>query len=97
QMQTTRHRTALPDTDETLSFFTRSGEESLTLYLIDQQERLLNSEKPLSQLDKWQLQQALSLSSLSVPASWRGVLPSPDQDGKYWLTMQQDGDCWLSE
>ncbi len=86
------------DAHEEITAVTRDGEMSLTLvpYCASQGGRMLLDGSVFENLGKLQRLEALSLNSIGVPASWRGFLIEPDDQGRFWLEMQKEGDAFAA-
>lgn len=80
----------LADSDENVRALTRDGEMSLSLVLVDAEGRLLGEFEPIAEVDEWERRERISLSAVSVPASWKDLLPAQDEDGLSWLNVSQN-------
>lgn len=80
----------LADSDENVRALTRDGEMSLSLVLVDAEGRLLGEFESIAEVDEWERRERISLSAVSVPASWKDLLPAQDEDGLIWLNVSQN-------
>lgn len=87
---------ALMDDDENVRAVTRDGEFNLSIipYLETARGKLLLDSSILDSLSEWQQAEALAMNTVGVPKSWGKLLPEKDKEGRVWLAMQQDGECW---
>lgn len=88
------------DNDETVSAFTRDGEMSISLVLVDKQGCLLGESVPVSAVGEWERREQLALNVVGVPASWRKKkqLPEQDDEGLVWLEMRRDENSdWVGQ
>ncbi len=87
---------ALMDDDDKVRAVTRDTEFSLSVipYLQTASGKQLLDTKILDSLGEWQQAEALAMNAVGVPKSWHKFLPKADKDGRIWLAMQRDGDCW---
>lgn len=95
--------TPFVDSDQSITAVTRDGEMSLTVfpYLDFSTGRQTLDGDSLEQVDEYQLQEILALNSVSVPGTeaWKLSLKDlcQEQDGRYWLKMQWDGEFFVTE
>ena len=84
----------LPDSDQAVTAVTRDGDMNLTLlpYCHTPEGKKLMDGIILDSLDDSRKPEVLTLNSIGVPRSWRGMLHEPDNEGRYWLEMRQDGE-----
>ena len=84
------------DDDDKVRAVTRDTEFSLSVipYLQTASGKQLLDTKILDSLGEWQQAEALAMNAVGVPKSWHKFLPKADKDGRIWLAMQRDGDCW---
>jgi len=82
------------DTDEKITAVTRDGEMNLTVipYCLCASGKMLMDGTVLESFDEYQRLEVLALNSIGVPKSWRYSLDESDEDGRFWLEMEQDGD-----
>ncbi|HMT92536.1 CRISPR-associated helicase/endonuclease Cas3 [uncultured Thiothrix sp.] len=87
---------ALHDTDEQIRAVTRDGEFNLSVipYLQTASSKQLLDSSILESLNEWQQAEALAMNTVGVPKSWGKLLPKSDEEGRIWLAMQRDGECW---
>lgn len=87
---------ALADDDENVRAVTRDGEFNVSVipYLATAHGKQLLDSSILDSLSEWQQAEAIAMNSVGVPKSWEKLLPEKDKEGRVWLAMQQDGECW---
>lgn len=87
---------ALMDDDEDVRAVTRDGEFNISVipYLDTARGKQLLDSSILDSLSEWQQAEALAMNTVGVPNTWKKLLPEKDKEGRVWLAMQQDGECW---
>lgn len=94
--------TPFVDTDETVAAITRDGEMSLTVipYIDAGQGRQLLDGEAVAGLDEFQRAEVLAMNSIGVPgrwARWLSDVTEKDEEGRYWLAMDQDEEGFVME
>jgi CRISPR-associated endonuclease/helicase Cas3 len=92
----------LPDTNETVAAITRDGEMSLTVipYIDAGHGRQLLDGEEVAGLDEFQRAEVLAMNSIGVPgrwARWLAEVTEKDEEGRYWLAMDQDEEGFVME
>lgn len=92
----------LPDTNETVASVTRDGEMSLTVipYIDAGQGRQLLDGEAVAGLGEYQRAEVLTMNSIGVPgrwAHWLADVTEKDEEGRYWLEMDQDEEGFVME
>lgn len=84
------------DTDEKVMAVTRDGEinRAIVPYCQTFQGKVLMDGTALESLDEYRRLEALSLNGVGVPKSWGYYLENPDDEGRFWLEMEQDGEFY---
>ncbi len=84
------------DTDEKVMAVTRDGEmnRAIVPYCQTFQGKVLMDGTVLESLDEYRRLEALSLNGVGVPKSWGYYLEKPDDEGRFWLEMEQDGEYY---
>lgn len=84
------------DTDEKITAVTRDGEMNLTVipYCQKTAGKMLMDGTILESLDEYQRLEVLALNSLGVPKSWRYSFETPDEEGRFWLAMEYNGESY---
>lgn len=84
-----------PDTSDTATSLTRGKAMGLNLVLVraGSPNEFLDGE-PVPNVADYAVDEAISLNTVTVPASWRGWLPPP-VDGRATMPMALEGDSWV--
>ena len=82
-------------TEGQVALMTRDGDMNLNLLLVQDAPGtvLLNGDK-LEEMEDWQYFETLQLNTVSVPASWKGILLQEDKDDLIKLPMQKINGQW---
>jgi CRISPR-associated endonuclease/helicase Cas3 len=80
------------DTDENVACMTRDGDMNLSVLLLQESAKGLTTlmGKALNDLDEWDQQEAILLSTVGVPASWRKWLPETNESGVVEVAMKKN-------
>ncbi len=84
------------DTDENVACMTRDGDMNLSVLLLQESTKGLTTltGTALKDLDEWDQKEAMLLSTVGAPASWRKWLPDPDIDGVVRIEMTEVANEW---
>ncbi|MBV1879332.1 MAG: CRISPR-associated helicase/endonuclease Cas3 [Pseudomonadales bacterium] len=93
------HMPSVPaaDTDENVACMTRDGDMNLSLLLLcesDNGPMTIKGDK-IDELEEWDKQEVMLLSTVGVPASWQKWLPDKNSDGVIQIAMAKVGSSWL--
>lgn len=80
------------DTDENVACMTRDGDMNLNVLLLQESAEGMKTltGAVLTDLDEWDQQEAILLSTVGVPASWRKWLPAANEVGVIEITMKRN-------
>lgn len=94
-LERTRGMIPFADTDDAVTAVTRDGEMNLNVipFCLTPQGKMLMDGTTFESLDEYRQLEALVLNSVGVPKTWGYWLADP-VDGRYWLEMKFDGDCF---
>ncbi len=83
--------TPFADTDGNASKLTRDGEMSLNVVpiLLENKKKLFLDSTAIDKLQEWERDEAVSMNTIPVPASWKHYLPD-DEEGIIFLPMTPD-------
>ncbi|RLA39320.1 MAG: CRISPR-associated helicase/endonuclease Cas3, partial [Gammaproteobacteria bacterium] len=84
------------DTDENVACMTRDGDMNLSVLLLQQSAKGMTTltGTVLNDLDEWDQQEAILLSTVGVPASWRKWLPDAGIDGVVRIELAEIANGW---
>jgi len=86
------------DSDSRVALLTRDGEMSLSVVPVvgTGKKKALLDGTMISEIDEWELLEALSMNTVPVPASWKRKGLPEERDGIVWLPMEVQSDqSWI--
>ena len=88
----------MPDTDETVTAVTRDGDMNVTVLPVCaiSEGAMLMDGTLLETVDEYKRLEVLSLNSIGVPRSWGYYLGEKDEEGRYRLEMNKEGDFFTA-